>query len=327
MARRCARLFALSAGVCVCLAVEPRTNATNSTKPDSLSRLEALVGQLYNLQSSRAERNTADSAEPLLILDDASARRQLQSRCVCDAYLSGASASSSILCGKTEAGRVICRPTGGTCPSDQTLCSSGVTVYPTVPVYSGYVPVASPQARLPSELEFVSAETTPTPTKLDSHLVNVNFNVRSTGGLPTAEVLKSHLADTLGVPPKHVSLQLVPATAGNQATVQATIAMNSANKQAQAQATLAEMRTLALDATTIDVQQIDFRKASSALVCDEPAEMLKAEAFDLFSRYLDLKSAEVDLLQDLATRAASPSAGCSSCAPLQLFASHLGLSR
>lgn len=329
------RLVALCAGVCASVGAAaqgkaeagPNAAPLNSTKPaepSALSRLEALVGQLYSLQSSRAERNEADlAAEPVVILDETSARRSLQQNCICDAYLSGASASSSTLCGKEEAGRTVCRMGNPTCPSDMTLCSAVDSS--SSELVESFSPQArsSPAARAPSELAFLDAEAQ------DNIFVNVNFEVSSAGGLPTADALQERLANMLDVPAKRISLQLVPnpIAASRQAMVQATITTHSANKQAQAQSALVAMHTLTVEAATVDVQRIGFHTGSGALVCDERAERLKGEAFELFSRYLDLKSEELTLLQGLANQASSPTTGCSSCAPVQLFASHMGLSR
>lgn len=307
----------------------PAAASLNATKPaesSTLSRLEALVGQLYNLQSSRAERSeAAPAAEPVVILDDESARRSLQGNCMCDSYLSGASASSSSLCGKEEAGRIVCRMGTPTCPSDMTPCGGGGAAA-SLPSVEELTPQAraSPNARGPSELEFLDAETS------DDHFVNVNFEVSSTATLPSADALQAHLATMLDVPAKRVTLQLVPnqIAAANQATVQATITTHSTTQENEAKATLAAMNTLALDAATVDVQRVGFHPgSSSALVCNDHAERLKRQIFEDFSRYLDLKTEELNLLQELADDAANPSTGCSSCAPIQQFAAHMGLSR
>ena len=344
MPGRACRLIVLSALACISrtgmLIEAAEVGQAGEAKPDpagrlnadsssSLSRLEAIVGQLYNLQSSRAQRNEIKSDETVLFVDDLANHRSLQGGCVCDAYLSGASSASSNLCGKQEAGQVVCRFGGSTCPSDMEVCSSSSSSLAQGDAVDSaaveFAPQArsSPAARSRVGLEFEDAEQ-------DEHFVNVNLEVSSARGVPAVEALREQLADAVGVPAKHVSVQLVPtpAATANRASVRATIATWHANKQAEAEAALTGIRFFDADAGIVAVQRVDVRSNSgAALVCSDRAESIKEDNFALFSKYLDLKTAEFDLLQTLTSSASSSSIGCAACAPVQQFASEFSLSR
>jgi len=135
------------------------------------------------------------------------------------------------------------------------------------------------------------------------------------------------VASILDVPKKRVTVQLLPGTSSTLATVRATVAWHSASKAAEAEAVLAGMRKLHVPGGAVDVQNVAFGSREAPLVCGRHEEALKAETVKLFHRYLNLKSEELDHLQAIASSAAKPSTGCSSCTPVQLFASQLGLSR
>ncbi|KAL1520039.1 hypothetical protein AB1Y20_023516 [Prymnesium parvum] len=154
----------LCAALCFCLAEGANAAGTNSTggesqtgaptpQSTSLSRLKFLVGQLYQMQSSRDERedpnSERDDGRAPLILDDESTRRSLFTTCACDSYLSGASAASPTLCAKEEAKQIVCRMGTPNCPSDQMPCTID--------------PLASPAPRAADvgALEFVDAELQP----------------------------------------------------------------------------------------------------------------------------------------------------------------------
>ena len=124
------------------------------------------------------------------------------------------------------------------------------------------------------------------------------------------------------MPAEHISLLLKPSATPDHVEVHATIA----GEEEVIRTKLATVQELSVAASTVDVRRVGFSEDSSTLVCNGEAEAIKGEAFGLFKKFLDLKSAELDLLQELANRAASPSTTCSACEPVQLFSSYLGLS-
>ncbi|KAL3909698.1 MAG: hypothetical protein SGPRY_009332, partial [Prymnesium sp.] len=289
-------LLALSAGVSMSEATRSDgplerlpalTKSTNFSSPlwasaraSALSKLDEIVGQMYRQQSSRSDKEAEDVlGNTVMVLDDQEDRRSLQESCTCEEFFGGSSPSSTLLCGKLEAGKTVCRSYGSVCPSDMAVCSG--------------TPAASPGARLSSDMSFLDAEVE------DVHHLNTNFEVFSRSApLPSAPEIAKGVAQVLGVPVKQVALQSHP-TSSNQASIQATVDTYSTRDESAAQTTLTNLQTMAIGTTNVDVDQVKVASRSSALVCDESIEKIKADVFKLFSSYLELKSTELDLLEQL----------------------------
>ena len=330
------------AAACCCLvqAVAPApgrdtspTSGSVAGGDGSMSRLEALVGALYNLQSSRSvaseDRREATESDSVLILDDTTSRDALESRCMCEMYAGSASARSGSLCGWEELGKIVCWVSNTSCPSNMVPCS-GAPAEDSLELRVGSAAARElqaspgPSSRVSSAEAFIDAE-----TELTQYL-NVEFQLSASGALPEQASLTKELARELDVPTDKITLKMTVNTAGvgnlrgKAAVVRATVVPNDL---AKAEHTLKNMKRMHIDGDRVTIHQVSYGSSEHALICDSTVEILKREAFDLFSRYLDLKSKELDLLSSLARDASRSSTSCSSCAPVQLFAEQLGIGR
>jgi len=294
-------------------------SAARPAGAESVSRLEELVGTLASLQGHRAEaseQRRGAAGDSVLILDDVTSRSSLQSSCLCDDYIGSASASSSVLCGKQLSGRTVCSAGSPACPSDAVSCS---IVLPGAPVARALQ--ASPTPSVSTTSTLLDAETT-------SRVVNIQFEASARSALPSEEAVAKQIATAVDEPVKRVSVQMMKHASAtlqeHAATVRATVTPHDVEK---AQDTLSHMHSLQVKGSTITVGQLEVTASEDALVCDSSTEALKRETFGLFSQFLDLKAAELDLLAGLTDRATSSDTKCHSCTPVQLFASQLGISR